>query len=97
MATFVAVPMRTMLSTVPTPGRSPSGYQAARIGMPSTMLTVPSWTPSCLAMPWWKTSHGPRPMSASAMNAMPMPNRRSPAMSPGSRGSTTDGAQRDAG
>ena len=67
IATLVAVPMMAMLRIVPTPGRSPSGYHAASTGMPTRMLTVPSWSPVSWAMPWWKTSHGPRPMPASAM------------------------------
>src|SRR3712207_7739006 len=47
--------------------------------------------------PWWKTSHGPRPMCASAMNAIPTPNTTSPTSSPGRRGRTTVGDQRDGG
>ena len=57
--TFVAVPMSTTLSSVPTPGRSPSGHQSARIGRPSAMLTVPSGTPNWFPSPWWNASHGP--------------------------------------
>ena len=93
-ATFVAVPISTMFRIVPTPGRSPSGHQAARMGIPTRMLTVPSSSPVILLIPWWKASHGPRPRPARTMRAMPMPKTTSPAMRPGRRGRTAPGLQR---
>ena len=50
-AAFVDNPTRTTLSSVPIPGRSPSGHHSARIGMPRRMLTVPIASPLCRAMP----------------------------------------------
>ena len=49
--TFVDEPMSTTLSSVPMPGRSPSGSHSARIGRPSAMLIVPSGTPEMVAQP----------------------------------------------
>ena len=48
-------------------------------------------------MPWWKTSHGPRPRPARAISAIPTPNSTSPTRRPGRRGRTTAGDHRDAG
>ena len=39
--TFVAVPIKTTLSNVPMPGRSPSGHHRRRIGIPRSTLIVP--------------------------------------------------------
>ena len=36
---------------------------AARIGIPSRMLTVPIWRPVWSAMPWWSASHRPEPQA----------------------------------
>ena len=86
MPIFVDVPIDSTLSSVPMPGRSPSGHHRARIGMPSRMLIVPISWPVCRAMPWFSASHGPRPSPASTINAIPKPNRTSPTMSAGMRG-----------
>ena len=61
------------------------------------MLTVPSGIPVRREMPWWKTSHGLRPMSARTITAIPTPNRMRPSTSFGRRGRTTPGDQRDVG
>ena len=41
--------------------------------MPTRMLTVPRASPVRLAIPWWNTSHGPRPRPDAAITAMPTP------------------------
>ena len=78
--------MSTTLTSVPMPGRSPSGHHSARIGRPSRMLIVPISMPVRRAIPWWSASHGPRPRPASTCSAIPKPNTTRPTTSVGRRG-----------
>ena len=56
-----ASPMTTTLATVPRPGHWRSGTQSSSTSAPTTIVTWPKVSGTCVAMPAWKTSHGSRP------------------------------------
>jgi len=59
--TFIELPTRTTLLTVPSPGHCRSGIQPSSTTAPTRIETVPIASPVWKAMPWCSTSQGSRP------------------------------------
>ena len=76
--TFIELPTRTTLLTVPRPGHCRSGIQPSSTTAPTRIETVPIASPVWKAMPWWSTSQGSRPSPERTWRAPDAPYSASP-------------------
>ena len=91
---FVAVPMTATLSSVPMPGRSPSGHQSRRIGMPSTIADRPEGQAGQLPDPLVEGLPRPEAETGLGHQGDPKTERDQPEQESGSRRTTSTETQR---